>query len=758
VETTPETVEQPKLFETVVTLASELNQGEPVPKPWPNFLPESFSLETKLVNAQDKEGRTFILQPAITDWLNGETNSLWAGVSWGSNALHAVAGLIDDPVEARQTPLEFDFTQTHLAIFGDSGSGKTSILRTIALSLAASHSPDELHLYVLDLGGRNFRALEDLPHMGAVIYADEEAYEERLNRLLTKLTRELSGRQKYISENDAATLIDYNAKTPENTLPAIIVLIDNLPELWENYTSLVESTLIPLVRRSQSVGISFVITANVQTNLPSKLYSLFGERITFRQTDPERYLDIVGRGAIDFGNIPGRGYIRSDRKALMFHASLPTGQINGDEEGGAQESGDIRLIAEQMKAHIAKTGYVRRTKPDPIPILPELTPLEKMIVESAPMLGSRTQAVLGQDNDLRPALFDLQRMGPHFIITGPPFSGKTTTLYNWIFSLAWRYSPKRIKMLLIDLQHRFVHYGGEQSLADLPHVLAVIDEIEDLEPIMERLTHECQLLAQDNNNDELYIFIDSFDDFSDELERKRALLQDLARLARRFGRDGLHIVIAGMLDGSANDFRRRIQSSNFGVGLRIADSLDKLRVGGKRPAGLYDRELPIGRGFMVKSGQATLIQIASPYEFKMPVQNTDIVSEEEAEARRAQALDNWVNEILERYPDRQAAAWTEFTDGNETDQATLDPQMVELLEIMRRIVYKRTDNNQDVAAWAHVEVLREAVKKAVADSNIKPEALISVLDDADTESVINMVNGWLSEIDGTDDDMKGDTH
>jgi hypothetical protein len=55
-------------------------------------------------------------------------------------------------------------------------------------------------------------------------------------------------------------------------------------------------------------------------------------------------------------------------------------------------------------------------------------------------------------------------------------------------------------------------------------------------------------------------------------------------------------------------------------------------------------------------------------------------------------------------------------------------------------------------------VLREAVKKAVADSNIKPEALISVLDDADTESVINMVNGWLSEIDGTDDDMKGDTH
>ena len=48
-------------------------------------------------------------------------------------------------------------------MFGDSGMGKTTLLRTLLLSLVAAHSPDELHAYILDLGGRNFRSFEELP-------------------------------------------------------------------------------------------------------------------------------------------------------------------------------------------------------------------------------------------------------------------------------------------------------------------------------------------------------------------------------------------------------------------------------------------------------------------------------------------------------------------------------------------------------------------------------------------------------------------
>ncbi|MEZ4662924.1 MAG: FtsK/SpoIIIE domain-containing protein [Caldilineaceae bacterium] len=70
-----------------------------------------------------------------------------------------------------------------MVIMGDSGWGKTTMLRTIITSLCATHTPDELHVYILDLGGRNYRAIEELPHVGGVIYAADST--RRLNHSST---------------------------------------------------------------------------------------------------------------------------------------------------------------------------------------------------------------------------------------------------------------------------------------------------------------------------------------------------------------------------------------------------------------------------------------------------------------------------------------------------------------------------------------------------------------------------------------------
>ena len=148
---------------------------------------------------------------------------------------------------------------------------------------------------------------------------------------------------------------------------------------------------------------------------------------------------------------------------------------------------------------------------------------------------------------------------------------------------------------------------------ELPHVLAIIEEVDELVTLLPKLRNECAALA-DAQARELFIFIDNFDDFSDELITRRPLNEELAQMARRFGRDGLHFVIAGSteLTSASAELRRRVQSSNYGLGLRISQTLDALRVN-KRPAGIQDQELPIGRGYLVKSGAATLIQVATPY-------------------------------------------------------------------------------------------------------------------------------------------------
>lgn len=114
-------------------------------------------------------------------------------------------------------------------------------------------------------------------------------------------------------------------------------------------------------------------------------------------------------------------------------------------------------------------------------------------------------------------------MGLHFTIVGPPFSGKTTVLYNWIdIVLALRYPPARVLMILVDTQRRLFHYGGRHKLTELPHAPATIDEVEELVELMPRLRNACGAGRSDPPR-ELFIFIDNFDDFGDELTNKRQL-------------------------------------------------------------------------------------------------------------------------------------------------------------------------------------------------------------------------------------------
>jgi len=172
------------------------------------------------------------------------------------------------------------------------------------VSLATTHSPADLHLYVLDLAGRNFRSLEGFARCGGVIYADEETFEERMHRRLERLTDLIEERQAVFAASGAIGVYDYNQRFPESALPAVLVVIDNVINMHQNYRNLVDNTIIPLVRRSPGSGVTFAISANGPSAL-HRLGPLFGTQIPFRQSKPDVYPDIVGRGAVELGDIPG---------------------------------------------------------------------------------------------------------------------------------------------------------------------------------------------------------------------------------------------------------------------------------------------------------------------------------------------------------------------------------------------------------------------------------------------------------------------
>jgi hypothetical protein len=122
----------------------------------------------------------------------------------------------------------------------------------------------------------------------------------------------------------------------------------------------------------------------------------------------------------------------------------------------------------------------------------------------------------------------------------------------------------------------------------------------------------------------------------------------------------------------------------------------------------------VGRGYLVKSGQTTLLQSASPWG-----QNGQ-GGEGEEESRNAAALDGWVERIVARWPGQFSALQTTASSeaaagpGSGPVESGLDQQSAEYLEILRRAQAKQDGAGQAlVAHWGPREILFSLVKEAV---------------------------------------------
>lgn len=158
-----------------------------------------------------------------------------------------------------------DPTITHLFIVGADGAGKTSLLRTIAVSLAMTNRQSKLQLLVVDPDqpgkqNRQLAPLMFLPHLLSQVIADAG---EALNTLQV-LVDEMYHRLKY-----------------ETTQPTIVTLIDNVETLFVDATEEMQSALTELLQRGDEAGIHLVLgssqptgewlTSLMRANLPLRL-------------------------------------------------------------------------------------------------------------------------------------------------------------------------------------------------------------------------------------------------------------------------------------------------------------------------------------------------------------------------------------------------------------------------------------------------------------------------------------------------------
>src|SRR5690606_16395055 len=124
----------------------------------------------------------------------------------------------------------------HGLLVGATGSGKSELLRTIVLGLAATHSSEHLNFVLIDYkGGATFATLERLPHTAAAItnLADQLPLVERMG---DALNGELVRRQGVL--RDAGNLpsrdADERARAAGARLPpwpVLLVVCDEFSEL-----------------------------------------------------------------------------------------------------------------------------------------------------------------------------------------------------------------------------------------------------------------------------------------------------------------------------------------------------------------------------------------------------------------------------------------------------------------------------------------------------------------------------------------------
>ncbi|HLF00418.1 MAG TPA: FtsK/SpoIIIE domain-containing protein, partial [Anaerolineales bacterium] len=461
-------------------------QRKPWPDPLPVHLPLTEPVDALYLNTERTVGpeKTVIIDEEIKAWLNNtEEKPLWKPFDWKSpQPLRADIGIVDNPYLAEQRFLTIDLTTDPLVLFSSAGRGKTTFIKTLLLTLGASRTPDQLHMYALDFGRGGLKAIKALPHLGAVIDASETARVDQMLRMLRNFCNERQERlQNY------ASLFDHNARNPSQAFAEIVMVIDNFAEFKESYEHIIPE-LMALIRDGRSFGVYFVITASNPSDVSGKLYNLLTQRLTLTLPDRGLYADIVGRGAPNFDNVPGRGLmslvVKDNPVPLEFQVGIPGLPPAEDQLDTVDE---YQIISQRMEKVWFAMGGKRPSAElprsltlldmftlidnRPINTIGDLQIAEKWKQSMVPEKQDWLRGAIGlvSSKEIRTMYFQAQADGVHGMAAGTTGSGKSELIQTLISAMAIRYDPRIVNFVLVDYK------GGPtvEPFRKLPHAVDI---------------------------------------------------------------------------------------------------------------------------------------------------------------------------------------------------------------------------------------------------------------------------------------------
>ncbi|UTH73600.1 DNA translocase FtsK [Chromobacterium sp. IIBBL 290-4] len=294
----------------------------------------------------------------------------------------------------------------HVLVAGTTGSGKSVAINAMILSLLYKATPKEVRLIMVDPKMLELSVYEGIPHLLAPVVTDMKHAANALNwcvgemerryKLMSKMgVRNLAGFNQKIKDADKSgekipNPFSSTPETPEplDTLPLVVVVIDELADLMMVAGKKIEELIARLAQKARAAGIHLilatqrpsvdVITGLIKANIPTRIAFQVSSKIDSRTIlDQMGAETLLGQGDMLYLP-PGTGYPNRVHGAFVsddevhhvveflkttgepnYIEGILTGQADGDDSsaGGidGESDGESDPLYDEAVAIVVKT-------------------------------------------------------------------------------------------------------------------------------------------------------------------------------------------------------------------------------------------------------------------------------------------------------------------------------------------------------------------------------------------------------------------
>ena len=387
----------------------------------------------------------------------------------------------------------------HGLIAGTTGSGKSELLRTLVVSLAARVGPDHVCFVLVDFkGGSTFDVCADLPHTVGVVTDLDDGLAERV---LTSLDAEIRRRERRFRRDGVDDIAAARRCSPE-PLPRLMVVVDEFATLAREHPGVLDG-LVSIAQRGRSLGVHLllatqrpagVVTDDIRANTDL--------RLARRLQDRSDAIDVVddARPARFPATTPGRALLRlGPDDVIVFQAACCTNRRRRDPgrlvvevvepDRGAGRPGptddDGPSTIETLVASIRQAAELLDVA---APHRPWIDPLPAVVVRADVGDDPDVIGIVDEPAEQRWTLLRWDRTSGNLLLVGPVGSGTTTALRTLAWSAIGSTAPGDCHLYVLDAHGE----PGYDALGVAAHVGAVVRTVESerVDRLLRRLSTE----------------------------------------------------------------------------------------------------------------------------------------------------------------------------------------------------------------------------------------------------------------------------